>query len=94
MENLKIKDIVKACNGKLLFGNEEEIVEGFSKDTRNINKGEIYVGIKGENFDGNSYYIEALEKGAIGAIIEEVYQSKLDLSSINNKNIIIVKDRN
>ncbi len=32
----------------MLFGNEELEVENFSKDTRTIQKGDIYIGIKGE----------------------------------------------
>ena len=39
-------------------------------DTRTIKKGDIFIGIKGENFDGNAYAQEALDKGAIVAIID------------------------
>lgn len=92
MKNLTINEIIKSCNGKLIAGNEKDIIKGFSKDTRSINEGEIYVGIKGENFDGNTYYKDAIEKGAIGCIIEESYAENLDLSNIKEKNIIIVKD--
>lgn len=93
MESFRIKDIVNACCGELISGNAENIVKGFSKDSRNICNGDLYVGIKGENFDGNSYCYDAIGKGAIGAIIEEEYKEKLDLDKIKDKNIIIVKNR-
>lgn len=41
-----------------------------SKDSRNIEKGCIYLAIKGDNFDGNQYAEEALEKGAAYAIVD------------------------
>ena len=36
----------------------------FCTDTRKIKPGDVYVGLKGEKFNGNEYYKEALEKGA------------------------------
>ena len=40
---------------ELILGNEDYIFTGFSKDTRTINSGDTYVGIKGENFEGNNF---------------------------------------
>lgn len=68
---MKIKDIVKICNGKLICGNLDDEVFSFSKDTRDINKNDMYIGIKGENYNGNEYYLEAFNKGAMGAIIDD-----------------------
>lgn len=92
MNNLSIEEVVGACNGKLLFGNEIQEVKAFSKDTRDIENGTIYVGIHGENVDGNSYYKQAIQNGAIGCILEESYEKNIDLEYVKNKNIIIVKD--
>jgi UDP-N-acetylmuramoyl-tripeptide--D-alanyl-D-alanine ligase len=41
-----------------------------STDTRTIVPGDIYLGLKGEQFDGNAYAKEALAKGARYAIID------------------------
>lgn len=90
MDYLSIEEIIIACNGKLLCGDKSQYVKGFSRDSREIKQGDIYVGIKGENFDGNSYYKQALKNGAIGCIIEEHYEKNIDTAS--TKNIIIVKD--
>lgn len=92
--DIKIRDIINVCNAKLIFGDEELICKNFSKDTRTINPGDIYVGIKGENFDGNSLYIEALEKGASACIlqgieIEEIINIK---NKFAEKTIILVED--
>ena len=56
MNRLKVKDIVQVTKGKLILGNENIECENFSKDTREINEGDIYIAIKGENFDGNKFW--------------------------------------
>ena len=90
--SMNIKEIANACNGDIICGDENAEVKGFSKDTRTILAGYIYVGIKGENLDGNSYYLEALDKGAVACIIEEHFKDKLELENIKENAIIIVKD--
>ena len=40
-------------------------------DTRKIRKGSIYFALKGENFNGNKFAIEALTNGANYAVIDE-----------------------
>lgn len=92
MKKMNIEEITKACNGKLIHGDKAQEIRGFSRDSREIKQGDIYVGIKGENFDGNTYYFQALENGAMGCIIEESYESNIKLDEIKGKSIIIVKD--
>lgn len=89
---MKVEDIVKATNGKLLIGNLEEDCENFCTDTRKIQKGDVYVGLKGEKFNGNEYYKEALEKGAKVAVISGIEVTKEDLDKYKDKTIIEVKD--
>ncbi len=43
---------------------------GVSKDTRTIEKDNLYIGIKGPNFDGGDYAQQAIEKGAKYAIVQ------------------------
>ena len=44
---------------------------GISIDTRTIQPGNLFVAIKGENFDGHDFLQNAKEKGAIAALIEK-----------------------
>lgn len=89
---MKVKDIIKICDGELIFGNENTICENFSKDTRQIQKGDIYVGIKGENFDGSLFYEKALENGAKVCILENVIIPEQIKEKYKDSSIIIVKD--
>lgn len=66
---MKIRDLIeatKACvfnNGNLNF----DVDVNISTDTRTIQKGDIYLPLKGANFDGEKFIEQAIEKGAIGA---------------------------
>jgi UDP-N-acetylmuramoyl-tripeptide--D-alanyl-D-alanine ligase len=58
-------------------------------DNRLIKKGEYFVPIKGENFDGHDFIGAALEAGA-GGIIEEEDLYKLAQKKLNNVKPVIV----
>lgn len=45
--------------------------KGVSIDSRSIKKDEIYFSIKGENFDGNSFALDALDLGAKISIVDD-----------------------
>ena len=85
-KKITISDVLRVCNGKMIKGNEELELGDFSKDTRTIKKGEVYLGIKGENFDGNKYFKEAINKGAIACILDNIREDEIQ----NYDNIILV----
>ena len=90
MHNLYVKDILDKCNGKLITGNKDLILTNFSKDTRIINKGDTYIAIKGEVFDGNKFIEEAFSKGASCCIVEQL--NNVDINKYKDKTIVQVKD--
>ena len=92
MNNLKVKDIVEVTNGKLILGSKDFECENFSKDTRQINKGDIYIGIKGEKFDGSRFWKQALDKGAEGVIIGNIEILEEEKNKYNDKIIIQVEN--
>ncbi len=44
---------------------------GISTDSRTITKGQIFFALWGENYNGNKFAAEALEKGASWAVIDD-----------------------
>lgn len=44
---------------------------GICTDTRKLQEGQLYVALKGGNFNGNQFADQALQDGAIAAIIDE-----------------------
>ena len=67
----KAKDCLYAVNGKLLQGSETVIFRGVSINSRTIKEGELFVCIKGENFDGHDFIGDAFRKGAAGIILSD-----------------------
>ncbi len=82
---MKIRDILEITNGKLLCGDENIEVDSFVRDTRQIKTGDVFVAIKGESFNGNEFYNEAIENGAKACIVSEEPKEKLG-------NTILVED--
>ena len=49
---------------------------GISTDSRTVKKGQLFFALWGQNFNGNKYAIEALDKGASYAVIDDhVYEA-------------------
>jgi UDP-N-acetylmuramoyl-tripeptide--D-alanyl-D-alanine ligase len=88
MSNIYVKDIITKFNGRLLIGDENLVLDNFSKDTREIKENDIYVGIKGEKFDGNLFYKDAFNIGAKCAILEHINED--EIKEYHNKTIILV----
>ena len=87
MKNITVEDILNICNGKLICGNKKDICESFCKDTRILQNGDVYVGIKGENFDGNTLYKQAIENGAKVCILQGI---EVDEEYIKDKEVSII----
>lgn len=87
---ITVKDIINVTKGKLIYGNENEICENFSRNTKEVKQGDIYIGFKGEIYDGGVFYEEAFSNGAKGCIINKI--EGLKLKEVENKFIIQVED--
>lgn len=88
---LSLKEILRITNGELIIGNENEICEKFSYDTRTIQKGDIYIGFKGEKIDGSIYWKDAFEKGAKAVIIGDIELIQKDIQKYKDQGKAIVK---
>lgn len=89
---LKLKDIIKVTNGNLIIGNEEEVLENFSRDSRDINQGDVYLGIKGEKMNGSIFFEDTFQKGAKGAILQDIEITEEIKEKYKDKFIVIVED--
>jgi len=64
---MMLSEIAGLVQGKLT--GEDVEVSSISIDTRAIQPGQLYVAIKGHNFDGNEFVRQAEQAGAIAAIV-------------------------
>ena len=85
----EMKQLLNAKVDNIFLNN---LVRGFSIDSRTLKEGDLFFCIKGDNTDGHHYISQALERGASGivAILENIPQAmkKSDLPCI------LVKDPN
>ena len=63
--------VAEAVEGELMVGSTETLIEAVSIDTRSMGRGDLYVAIRGERFDGHEFVADAIHRGACGAIMSQ-----------------------
>ena len=96
-KKIRVKDIIRLCNGQIICGDENETLEDFTQDTRKIKDGYVYIGFKGERTDGNLMYNEALKNGAKVCILQkDSVEGKINVEDVKKqykgKTIVVVEN--
>lgn len=91
-KNITVKHILEICEGELINGNTELICENFCQDSRLVKKGDTYLGIKGERFNGSEFYEQAIKNGARICILQDVEIDKNVIENHPDVAIVLVKD--
>ena len=86
---LSLDEIVKAIDGRVIINKENLIFNEVCTDTRKIEKDNLFIALKGANFNGNDYAKMAIEKGASLVIIDEI---NFDINEFENKAAVIKVD--
>ncbi|OQK18677.1 hypothetical protein AU255_04350 [Methyloprofundus sedimenti] len=79
---MSLDEISKILHGHKIGASVQ--VSGVSIDTRTLSSGDLYIAIKGEQFDGHDYIAQAQQNGAIAVVVAKKVATKLPQ--------IIVKD--
>src|SRR5216684_7389822 len=77
MNRLSILQIVDLADGKLEAGDGNASVEKISTDSRTLKRGELFVALRGENFDGHKFVEATAKAGAAGAIVDLEWKGKV-----------------
>ncbi|MCY3823743.1 MAG: UDP-N-acetylmuramoyl-tripeptide--D-alanyl-D-alanine ligase [Nitrospinae bacterium] len=64
-------EIVAAVDGRLIRGDGSAHAAGVSTDTRTLEAGELFIALKGPNFDGARFLPQATGKKAAGVVVEQ-----------------------
>ncbi len=72
---MMMSQVAEALNARL-YG-QDVLMTGVSKDTRDIQSGDLYVALKGERFDGHQFVAEANAAGAVGVLVSD-FQAEID----------------
>ncbi|SFA88395.1 UDP-N-acetylmuramoyl-tripeptide--D-alanyl-D-alanine ligase [Clostridium frigidicarnis] len=87
---LAINEILESTNGKIILDGKEYNYESVETDTRKLKENSIFIALKGENFNGNDFILDAIKKGSTICIVSEIKFNKEDIPS--GVTIIQVKD--
>jgi len=62
-------EIARATGGRMLRGDPGLVVARVSTDSRSIAEGDLFVALRGANFDGHGFAVDATARGACGAVV-------------------------
>ena len=65
------QDCLNAFEGRLLQGDLACPFRGVSINSRTVSKGELFICVKGERFDGHDFLAEVIDKKAGGIILSD-----------------------
>ena len=71
-----LEEIKRETGGKAVYKTKEPVyaafvnVSGVSTDTRTIKEGEIFIALRGPNYDGHNYTGKAIGLGASAVIVD------------------------
>jgi UDP-N-acetylmuramoyl-tripeptide--D-alanyl-D-alanine ligase len=80
--NLTLQQAALWMSGARLAGDGAVSVQRVHTDTRTLERGDLFVALKGENFDGNDFLLEAKAKGAVAAICQGQGQLALEQAGL------------
>ena len=75
---LTVEELREVISVKVLAGDPSlsmrRRIRNISTDSRSIRRGDLFVALKGERFDGHDFVQAVLAKGATGAIVHDTYR--------------------
>lgn len=74
MDPLPLRQIAEFAGRPLVVDDGGLTVSRISTDSRTLRPGDLFVPLRGENFDGHAFVEQASERGAIGAMVEESWK--------------------
>src|SRR2546428_3162745 len=77
MNPLPLSQIAQFAGASLSSGDASVMIDKLSTDSRTLKPGELFVALRGENFDGHNFVQAAAKAGAAGAIVESNWRGKV-----------------
>jgi len=67
---MSMDEIRRCVHGRWCSEGVDVMIEGVSIDSRTANPGDLFIAIRGENFDGHDFLPAAAQAGCIGALVD------------------------
>src|ERR1700730_16437725 len=88
MNKLSIFQIAEFASASVSGGDGNVSIDKISTDSRTLKRGELFVALRGENFDGHKFVEVAVKAGAAGAMVDLEWKGKVP----DNFTVIRVED--
>jgi len=72
MIRMDVRTIAEITGGHLMQNGASVELQGFSTDSRSLQPGELFIPLRGDNFDGHDYMNQAIQNGAAACLSEEM----------------------
>ena len=66
------RHLLAATGGRVVSGRQNQVFRRISTDTRTIEPGDVFVALRGEQFDGHSYIDRAVRAGAGAVLVDRL----------------------
>src|SRR5436309_12295459 len=88
MNPTPLEQIAKFAGAEIFSGDGKVFIDKISTDSRAVKRGELFVALRGEKFDGHNFVESAAKAGAAGAVVDFNWKGKVP----ENFALIRVKD--
>ncbi|MFA5393653.1 MAG: UDP-N-acetylmuramoyl-tripeptide--D-alanyl-D-alanine ligase [Candidatus Ratteibacteria bacterium] len=68
MEKITVKELLDWTGGLLKQGRQDSVIRSVSINSRSLKRGDFFIPVAGENFDGHNFIAAAVAKGASGSL--------------------------
>lgn len=87
---IRVHDVLQGTQGRISGSlNPQELFRAVTHDSREVQKGDLFVALKGEATDGHLFVPDALDRGAAAVLINEAFAQQY---SIGDLPAIVVPD--
>src|SRR6266513_2314512 len=82
MNLLPLSQIAQFAGASLSSGDASVIIDKLSTDSRTLKAGELFVALRGDNFDGHRFVESVAKAGAAGAIVDSNWNGAVPKSFV------------
>jgi UDP-N-acetylmuramoyl-tripeptide--D-alanyl-D-alanine ligase len=76
MNSLPLSQIAEFAEADFSLGANDPRISRISTDSRTLQRDDLFVALRGENFDGHAFIGKAAERGAAGAIVDKKWKGE------------------
>ncbi len=91
MDPLSLDQLTQFAGAVRRTGQRDRLITRLSTDSRSLQPGDLFVALRGDNFDGHQFVGQAQQRGAAGALVEEKWSGKSspDFSLLRVKDTLV-----